>query len=197
MPNAAVIGQLVNPGDSQLAEAETREVRDAARAFGLHLQILNASVESEITAAFTTLDQLRADALLVGADPFFMSRREQIVAEAARHSIAAMYFTREYPAAGGLMSYGGNLTDTYHQAGIYAGRILKGQKPADLPIQQLTKGTVGTQPEDRERAPSRVHFVAGVGGGQQKREIGQRFNEMFVRGHSSKFRQACLPAPTR
>ena len=139
MPNAAVIGQLVNPGDSQLAEAETREVRDAARAFGLHLQILNASVEGEITAAFTTLDQLRADALLVGADPFFMSRREQIVAEAARHSIAAMYFTREYPAAGGLMSYGGNLTDTYHQAGIYAGRILKGQKPADLPVQQLTE----------------------------------------------------------
>jgi len=138
-PSAAVIGQLVNPSDSALAAAEMREVRDAARAFGLHLQILNASTESEIKAAFTTLDELRADALLVGADPFFMTRREQIVAEAARHSIAAMYFTREYPAAGGLMSYGGNLSDTYRQAGIYAGRILKGDKPGDLPIQQLTK----------------------------------------------------------
>ncbi len=139
MPNAALIGQLVNPSDSPLAEAETREIRDAARAFGLHLQILNASVESEIDAAFTTFDQMRADALLVGADPFFMSRREKIVAEAARHSIVAMYFTREYPAAGGLMSYGGSLAVTYRQAGVYAGRILKGDKPTDLPIQQLTK----------------------------------------------------------
>jgi putative ABC transport system substrate-binding protein len=139
VPNAAVIGQLVNPTDTGLAEAEMRDVQDAARAFGLRLQILNASSESEINAAFTTLHELKVDALLVGADPFFMSRREQIAAEAARHSIAAMYFTREYPAAGGLMSYGGNLSDTYRQVGIYAGRILKGTKPADLPVQQLTK----------------------------------------------------------
>jgi putative ABC transport system substrate-binding protein len=139
MPSAAVIAQLVNPSDAALTEAETREVRDAARAFGLHLQILNASVDSEINAAFATLDHLKPDGLMVGADPFFLSSRDQIVAEAARHSIVAMYFTREYPAAGGLMSYGGSLTDTYHQAGIYTGRILKGEMPADLPVQQLTK----------------------------------------------------------
>jgi putative tryptophan/tyrosine transport system substrate-binding protein len=139
MPSAAVMAQLVNPSNPPLAEAEARETRDAARNFGLQLHILNASAESEINAAFASLDQLHAGALLVGTDPFFFSRREQIVAEAARHSIAAMYFAREYPAAGGLMSYGGSLTDTYRQAGIYTGRILKGEKPADLPVQQLTK----------------------------------------------------------
>jgi putative ABC transport system substrate-binding protein len=139
LPSAAVVAQLVNPSNPPLAEAEARETRDAARAFGLALHILNASAESEINAAFASLDQLRAGALLVGTDPFFFSRRDQILAEAARHSIAAMYFTREYPAAGGLMSYGGSLTDTYRQAGIYTGRILKGEKPADLPVQQLTK----------------------------------------------------------
>src|ERR1700757_2608478 len=125
--------ELVNPNNPPLAEAEVREAQDAARAFGLELHILNASSESEINAALPSLDHLRAGALLVGTDPFFFSRREQILAEVARHSIAAMYFTREYPAAGGLMSYGGSLTDTYRQAGIYTGRILKGEKPADLP----------------------------------------------------------------
>jgi len=137
--SATLIAQLVNPSSPELAEAETREARDAARAFGLRLHILDASAESEINAAFATLDQLRVGALLVGADPFFMSRRKQIVAEVARHSIVALYFTREYPAAGGLMSYGGSLTDTYHEVGIYTGRILKGAKPADLPVQQITK----------------------------------------------------------
>jgi putative tryptophan/tyrosine transport system substrate-binding protein len=139
MPSAALIAELVNPNNPPLAEAEVREAQDAARALGLELHILNASTESEISAALASLDQLRAGALLVGTDPFFFSRREQILAEVARHSIAAMYFAREYPAAGGLMSYGGSLTDTYRQAGIYTGRILKGEKPADLPIQQLTK----------------------------------------------------------
>jgi putative ABC transport system substrate-binding protein len=139
IPSAAVVAQLVDPSNPLLAEAQARETQDAARAFGLELHILKASSESEINAAFASLDQLRAGALLVGTDPLFASRREQIVAEAVRHSIAVMYFTREYPAAGGLMSYGGSLTDTYRQVGIYTGRILKGEKPADLPIQQLTK----------------------------------------------------------
>jgi putative ABC transport system substrate-binding protein len=139
MPSAVVMAQLVNPNNPPLAETEAREAQDAARAFGLELHVLNASSDSEINTAFASLDQLRAGALLVGTDPFFFSRRTQIVAEAARHSIAAMYFTREYPAAGGLMSYGGSLTDTYRQVGIYTGRILKGEKPADLPVQQLTK----------------------------------------------------------
>jgi len=139
MPSAVVIAQLVNPSDRSLAEAETRELQDAGRTFPLQLHIVNARDESEINAAFVMLVRLGVAALLVGADPFFLSHREQIVAEAARHSIAVMYFTREYPAVGGLMSYGGNLGNTYRQAGIYTGRILKGEKPADLPVQQLTK----------------------------------------------------------
>jgi putative tryptophan/tyrosine transport system substrate-binding protein len=139
MPSTTVIALLVNPRDSVLAESETREVQEAARAFGLQLHILNASVESEIDAAFADLHRLRVGALLVGVDPFFFTYREQIVAEAAHHSIAAMYFVREYPVAGGLMSYGGSLRDTYREGGIYTGRILKGAKPADLPVQQLTK----------------------------------------------------------
>jgi putative ABC transport system substrate-binding protein len=139
IPKAMIIAQLINPSSPDLANAEARETRDASLGLGLQLKILNASSEKEITAAFTTLQTMGAAGLLVGADPFFFSRREQIVSEAARHSIPTMYFTQEYPAAGGLMSYGGNLRDTYHVVGIYTGRVLKSEKPADLPIQQLTK----------------------------------------------------------
>jgi ABC-type uncharacterized transport system substrate-binding protein len=138
MPNVAAVAQLVNPSSPALAEAEMREMRDAARTFRVQLHILNASTESEINAAFATFDQLGAGALLIGVDPFFASHREQIVAEVARHSIVTMYFSGEYPAAGGLMSYGGSLRDSYRQVGTFTGRILKGQKPVDLPVQQLT-----------------------------------------------------------
>jgi putative ABC transport system substrate-binding protein len=125
---------LVNPDDERFIG----DVQEAARAKGLLLHILRASSESEINAAFATLIQLRAGALLVSADPFFNSRREQLVALASRHAVPAIYAFREWALAGGLISYGPNFPAIYRQVGIYAGKILKGAKPADLPIQQPT-----------------------------------------------------------
>jgi putative ABC transport system substrate-binding protein len=137
VPQAKVIALLVNP-NSAGAERTTREVEEAARAKGLRLHILKASTESEIDAAFTSLAQLQAGALVVGADAFFNSRREQLVALASRHGVPAIYERREFTTAGGLISYGPSFTATFRQAGIYAGKILKGAKPVDLPVQQPT-----------------------------------------------------------
>jgi ABC-type uncharacterized transport system substrate-binding protein len=137
VPQAKVITLLVNP-NSAGAERTTREVEEAARAKGLRLHILKASTESEIDAAFTSRAQMQAGALVVGADAFFNSRREQLVALASRHGVPAIYERREFTTAGGLISYGPSFTATFRQAGIYAGKILKGAKPADLPVQQPT-----------------------------------------------------------
>jgi putative tryptophan/tyrosine transport system substrate-binding protein len=138
LPTAATIAMLVNP-TSPLGGAETTAVQDAARSLGLQLHVLNASTESEIDTAFGTLVELRASALVVGVDPFLNSRRSQIVALAARHGVPAVYGVRDFATAGGLMSYGTDLADNYRQGGAYAGKILKGAKPTDLPVQQVTK----------------------------------------------------------
>jgi putative ABC transport system substrate-binding protein len=132
-----VIALLVNPNNAN-AERMIREVQEAARVRGVQLPILRAGAESEIDAAFGALTQLHAGALVAGADVFFSSRAEQLVALASRHAVPAIYQWRYFAAAGGLISYGPSLTAAYRQAGTYAGKILKGAKPADLPVQQPT-----------------------------------------------------------
>jgi putative ABC transport system substrate-binding protein len=138
IPSITAIAALMNanfPG----TERQLRDVEAAARALGLQLTVLSASSEREIDAAFATMVQKACGALLVGADPFLNARREQIVALAARDAIPAIYPVREYAVAGGLMSYGSDFADSYRQAGIYTGRIVRGEKPADLPVQRSTK----------------------------------------------------------
>jgi putative ABC transport system substrate-binding protein len=138
-PTAAVVALLVNPTNPATTEADTRSLRDAARSLGMQMHVLGASNESEIDAAFRTLVEFRAGALVVGGDPLFESRRDQIVALAARDAVPAIYAWRLFAEAGGLMSYGTDLADTMRQAGVLAGKILKGAKPADLPVQQVVK----------------------------------------------------------
>ncbi len=137
VPQARVIALLVNPTNT-LAEGMIRDVQEAARAKGVQLTILKAGTESEIDSAFASLVQPQAGALVVSSEPFFTSRREQLAALASRYAIPAIYGWRELAAAGGLISYGPSLAANSRQAGIYAGRILKGAKPADLPVQQPT-----------------------------------------------------------
>jgi putative ABC transport system substrate-binding protein len=137
VPQARVIALLVNPNNTD-TERSIGDVQEAARVKGVQLHILKASTEGGIDAAFASVVQLQAGPLVVGADPFFNSRRDQLVALAARHAVPAIYALREFAAAGGLISYGPSLAAAYRQAGIYAGRILKGEKPADLPVQQPT-----------------------------------------------------------
>jgi putative ABC transport system substrate-binding protein len=138
VPQSRLLALLVNPNGAGL-EAMIRDVEEAARAKGVQLDILKATTESEIDGAFATFVQLHAGGLAVGPDAIFDNRREQLVALAARHAVPAIYFAREFVAAGGLVSYGASLTGTWRQVGIYAGKILKGAKPADLPVQQPTK----------------------------------------------------------
>ena len=135
IPAAKTIGALVNP-DSFNAEAVASELRAAARTLGLEVQILSARSESEIAAAFETLARVRIAALVIGANVIFSSRSERIAALAVRHAMPTIFYTREFAVAGGLMSYGGSNDDAQRLAGAYAGRILKGEKPADLPVQQ-------------------------------------------------------------
>src|SRR5262249_15115538 len=135
LPNATQIAVLVNPNTADL-ESQTRDIGEAAKTMGLRIEMVKATADPDFDPAFTTIADTHADALIVASDPFFTSRRERIAALAARARIPAMYELREYVAAGGLMSYGPSLADGYRQAGRYAGQILKGAQPADLPVMQ-------------------------------------------------------------
>ena len=137
-PTARVIGYLANP-KTAVTEPETRELHEAAHALGVELRVLNAATESEIDTAFATLAKEHTVPLVVSTDNLFTDRPARLVMLAARHAIPAIYPYRWFPTAGGLMSYGADLPDAYRQVGIYAGRILKGAKPADLPVQQVVK----------------------------------------------------------
>jgi ABC-type uncharacterized transport system substrate-binding protein len=138
VPTATSIAALINP-TGPIAETLSTDLRNAAGALGLQLHVLHASSERDFDTIFATAAQLRAGALSIVTDPLFINRSEQLAALALRHAVPTIYFTREFAAAGGLMSYGGSLTDAYRLGGVYAGRILKGEKPADLPVEQSTK----------------------------------------------------------
>ena len=138
-PSATTIAFLINPTSTAYSEAATESAQGAARVLGVRLLVLNASTESAIEAAFAKLVEERAGSILVSGDSFLVSKRDQIVALAARHAVPALYHRREFTVIGGLMSYGPSLPEVYYQVGDYTGRILKGAKPADLPVQQSTK----------------------------------------------------------
>jgi putative ABC transport system substrate-binding protein len=138
MPQAATIGVLLNPTFSTAA-SQLRDMQEAARTIGLQVHVLRASTDRELDTAFESLAQNRIPALAVAADPFFNSRRDKLAALAARRAVPAMYSFRDYAVAGGLMSYGIDLSEVYRQVGVYTGRVLKGEKPADLPVMQPTK----------------------------------------------------------
>jgi putative ABC transport system substrate-binding protein len=138
VPNAAVIGLLVNPKNPS-SQSETTDVQAAARALRLTIVAQNATSDHDIDSAFASFVQHRVDALTFAADAVFSKRHDQLIALAARHAVPTMYFSRDFTAAGGLMSYGGDLTNAYRLAGVYAGRILKGEKPGDLPVQLTVK----------------------------------------------------------
>jgi putative ABC transport system substrate-binding protein len=135
---AATVALLVNPTNA-VTEIVQRDVQEAARTLGLQLNVVHASAEPDLDKVFATLDQLRAGALVIGTDAFFDGQSERLAALAARHAMPTIYQTREFAVAGGLMSYGGSLPDAYRKAGVYTGRVLKGEKPADLPVMQSTK----------------------------------------------------------
>jgi putative tryptophan/tyrosine transport system substrate-binding protein len=139
LPAATLIGYLVNPTNPTAVKVYVKEASNAAGALGITIHVLNASTEHDLDEAFASLAKLRANGLVVPAEPFFISQRERIVALAARHAVAAIYGLREYAQSGGLMSYGASLPDSYRRAAVYVGRILKGEKPSDLPVMQPTK----------------------------------------------------------
>jgi putative tryptophan/tyrosine transport system substrate-binding protein len=132
------IALLINSTNA-VSESVQRDVQEAARTLGLQLNVVHASTEPDLEKVFATLNQLRAGGLVIGTDTFFDGQSERLAALAVRHAMPTIYQTREFAAAGGLMSYGGSLTDAYRKAGVYVGRVLKGEKPADLPVMQSTK----------------------------------------------------------
>jgi putative tryptophan/tyrosine transport system substrate-binding protein len=138
VPSAKVIGFLINAGNPTV-DSQTSDAQAAARKLGVELMILNAGNERDLDKAFATFAQRRVNAVMVGADAFFLSRRDQLVGLAARHAIPAIYYLREFAAGGGLISYGASITDAFRLGGDYTGRILKGERPAALPIQQTVK----------------------------------------------------------
>ena len=139
VPTATIVALLVNPSNTALAETTTRQLEAAARTLGLQFHVLHASSDRELDTAFAALVQLRAGALVIGADPLFNSRSEQLAELTIRHRVPAIYQFREFVSAGGLTAYGSTVLDTYRPLGVYTGRILKGEKPAELPVQQATK----------------------------------------------------------
>ena len=139
VPAATRVAVLVNPANATTTETTLRDVAAAARNIGLQIQVLNAGTSREINAAFAGFMRERPDALFVGLDPLFTNRHVQLILLAMRHAVPATYGTREFTDAGGLMSYGSNIADAWRQVGVYAGRILKGAKPADLPVVQASK----------------------------------------------------------
>jgi putative ABC transport system substrate-binding protein len=139
VPTASTIALLVNPASPVVAESTSRELQAAARTLGVELHVLHASTERDFDPAFATMIQRRAGALVIGPDPSFVSRSEQLAALTVRHALPAICQSRAFAAAGGLMSYGGSLNDAYHLAGVYTGRVLRGEKPADLPVEQATR----------------------------------------------------------
>jgi putative tryptophan/tyrosine transport system substrate-binding protein len=138
VPAAIIIAVLVNPTNPN-AESQSRELQAAAGTLGVQAHVLRASTERDFDTVFATLAQLRAGALVIGTDPFLISRSEQLATLTVRHAVPAIFNYREFAAAGGLVSYGSNNKDAYRLLGVYTGRILKGEKPADLPVQQSTK----------------------------------------------------------
>jgi putative ABC transport system substrate-binding protein len=139
VPGATRVAALVNPANATTTETTLRDLEPAARAMGLQIKVLNASTSPEIDTAFATFVRERPDAVFVGLDQFFASRRVQLVHLASRHAVPATYALRDFAEAGGLMSYGTNLVDAYRQVGVYTGRIVKGAKPTDLPVVQSSK----------------------------------------------------------
>jgi putative tryptophan/tyrosine transport system substrate-binding protein len=139
VPTATAIALLVNPTSPVLAETQSRDLQATARTFGLQLHVLHARAASDFDTVFANLAQLRAGGLVIGGEALFTGGSEQLAALALRHAMPAIYQFREFAAAGGLMSYGASVIDAHRLAGVYTGRILKGQKPADLPVQQSTK----------------------------------------------------------
>jgi putative ABC transport system substrate-binding protein len=139
VPTATVVGLLVNPTSPDLTESSVKDLQAAARALGLQLQVLHASSERDFDTVFTTLHQLQVQALVIGPDAFFIARSEQLGALTAHHAVPSITQYREFAAAGGLMSYGGSTKDADRRAGIYAGRVLSGQKPAELPVVQTAQ----------------------------------------------------------
>jgi putative ABC transport system substrate-binding protein len=139
LPKSATMALLVNPTNPVNVDFNSRGLREAARILGLQLHVLHASTERDFDTVFATLAQLRADGLVIGPDPLFVSRTESLAALALRHAVPTIFQYREFTQAGGLMSYGSSITDGYRLAGVYTGRILKGENPASLPVQQATK----------------------------------------------------------